>query len=115
MRHIPQPEVAELKQLHTLLNLGSKLSPMYHQAKFIILECGQDFEGHGRASETWELYWRLTLPYIKGHAKFIDGWRVGTGDWPMSFHGRTSLEVIHKAIKFITECPKPEELPRESI
>ena len=113
MRYIPQPEVAELKELQTLLELGSKLSPTYHQVKFIQLECGQDFEGFGRASETWELYWRLILPHIKGHWKSTTGWRVGTSDSPMSFHGRTALEVIQKAIKFIKECPNPEELLRK--
>lgn len=113
MRYKEPSEIAELKELENLLNVWSKLSPTYHQAKFIQLECGQDFEGHGRASETWELYWRLTLPHIKGYGRFIDGWRIGKGEWPMSFHGRTALEVIQKAITFLKECPSPEEMKHD--
>lgn len=108
----PSPEIAELKELQMLLNVNSKLSPGYHGAKFIILTCGQDFEGHGRASECWELYWTLELPHIKHHWKSTTGWRVGGTDSPISFHGRTALEVIHKATAFIRECPNPVELSR---
>lgn len=112
MRYKPPPEIAELAKLNDLLNVNWKLTPSYHDTKFVILTCGQTFEGHGRASETWELYWTLQLPHVKGYSKYTDGWRIGNGDWPMSFYGRTALEVIQKAIAFLTECPKPEEMKR---
>lgn len=112
MRYKEPSEIAELKKLNELLNVNWKLTPSYHDAKFIILTCGQTFEGHGRASETWELYWTLQLPHIKWYSKYTDGWRVGDGMWPMSFHGRTALDVIQKAIRFLEECPKPEERTR---
>jgi hypothetical protein len=112
MRYKPPPEVAELRELEDLLVVGSKLSPSYHQAKFIRLECGQDFEGHGRASEAWEVYWALYLPHILHHTKLTTGWVVGTSPDCIRFHGRTALEVIQKAIQFLKECPNPKEIER---
>lgn len=113
MRYKEPPEIAELKKLEELLNVNWKLTPSYHDAKFIILTCGQTFEGHGRASETWELYWTLQLPHILHHWKHTrDGWIVGTSSGCISFHGRTALDVIQQAIKFLEECPNPKEIER---
>lgn len=44
MRYKEPTEIAELKKLNELLNVNWKLTPSYHDAKFIILTCGQTIE-----------------------------------------------------------------------
>lgn len=104
-------EISKFEELHKLLNIGSKLGPSHRGARFIRLTCGQNFEPHGRASETWELEWILEFPHIVAHWKHIThGWLPIVTSQCMSFHGRTSLDVIQKGIQFLNECPNPQEI-----
>lgn len=78
-------------------------SPTTSGKEFIKVVCGVDFEPHGRASETWEIVWKLTLPQIPLHWKSTTGWRPGTADKSMFFSGRTFNDVVQQAISFLKE------------
>lgn len=78
------------------------LGPETDGATFIQVRCHCGFEGHGRASETWEEHWTLTFPQISPHWRSTDGWRKGRADaLGMMFHGRTWKEVESRAIVFL--------------
>ena len=72
---------------------------------FAVIKCEVDFEPHGRASETWGRVWLLKLPQVPYHWwKRNQGWVVGdAGTKPMSFHGRTLVEVMSKATDFMNK------------
>ena len=69
----------------------------------ISITAAYEFEPYGRASETWEIIWRLTLPCVAYYWKSTAGWKKGEGKG-MEFKGRTSQEVIDKAFQFMKEC-----------
>ena len=72
--------------------------------EFINISCKVGFEPHGRASETWEIYWVLRFPQISRHVKFTSGWEpIKNKELPMVFKERTYNEVIQKAINFLKE------------
>lgn len=78
-----------IEKLGTELRKRYGLGPTTHGKQFIELNLYCDFEGHGIASEVWEMHWRLTLP--------LERW----GDLPVHFHGDTSDSVILQALDFI--------------
>jgi len=92
--------------LRNKLRVPQKLSPASHGQTFFTLRCYCDFEGHGRASETWEEHWRLTIPNIPYHWRTTNGWRKGTAKGGMRFHGRTPGVVIQRALRFLDEMPE---------
>jgi len=69
----------------------------------IRLTVGYEFEPHGRASEDFELIWKLKLCCVSYYWKSTSGWKKGEGKG-MEFKGMTYQEVIDKAFKFLTEC-----------
>ena len=84
-------------------------------ADLIKIECLSRFEPHGRASETWEVVWRLVLPTVKSFYRLTDGvWRahasnvVGT-----HFQGRTLMECLQEAVTYLRECP--QSLDRNNV
>lgn len=95
--------MSKMNDLHNMLR--RPLGPSTHGQTFIEVRCYCDFEGHGRASETWEEHWSLRLPTVKGHWKANDGWRptkpVGGVERGMYFHGRTYESVVNDAIEFL--------------
>lgn len=97
-----------IEKLEKLLRV--RCSPSTDGKEFIRLSCQVDFEPHGRASETWEVVWFLTLPQIPHHWRSTSGWRKGTTDAPIQFKGRTATRVIARAISFLEEAAA-EELP----
>jgi hypothetical protein len=75
-----------------------------NQGEHVLISCGNEFEPHGRASETWELIWRLSLVKIPHHwYSTKDGWVPGTGKLPMRFEGRSMSECLQKALMFLDE------------
>lgn len=80
-----------------------------------LLECRCEFEGFGRASESWDLVWTLTLPQIQRYyLQQIPG--TYRREWialrtnatvPMSFKGHNEIEVTTAAIAFLRAVPKP--------
>lgn len=79
----------------------------------IAIQCANEFEPHGRASETFEIIWRITLP-TPHH------WKNNTGKWvrgktasPIEFKGRTLDSVIVQAEAFVRECPEAIKLSTE--
>jgi len=93
-----------VNELVKLMNLHWKCTPMTQGKYFINIKCGCDFEPHGRASETWELFWELELVGVIAHWRSLNGWKKCTTDKYMKFKGRTHTEVVNKAIMFIKEC-----------
>ena len=75
---------------------------MEHYANSVVSLCLRyDFEPHGRASETWEDVWFLTLHTIPHHWMSTTGWRLGTTPDGICFSGRTEEEVRAMAIGFV--------------
>ena len=89
-----------------LKSLGIICAPENQDKKFIQITCGVGFEPHGRASETWELWWKLTLPQVPHHWRSTTRWRVGTTEKPIQFTGETFDQVVSQAIEFLTELRK---------
>ncbi len=92
-----------LENLESLLKVKTKAGPDTDGKEFIRISCQVGFEPHGRASETWEVVWFLTLPQIPHHWKSLSGWRRGTTDAPIQFKGRGPVEVIARATAFLNE------------
>ena len=90
-----------IDELVRLLGLSNQTSTKKH----IEIVCGCAFEPHGRASETWEIYWTLTLPHIPYHWRSTTGWRKGENDRAMWFQDRTFSSVVDQTIRFLKEKP----------
>jgi hypothetical protein len=82
------------------MNKCINLSPGTQGKTFIQVRCYCDFEGHGRASETWEEHWEIFLPLIPGYWQSTEGWKRGTYTG-MIFHDRTWNLVWNKARSFL--------------
>jgi hypothetical protein len=91
-----------IDELRKTASIGKMLNPKYHGQDLIRIRCYNDFEGHGRASETWEEHWQLELPQHQYYWKSTKGWRMGKRGITMTFHGRTFDECIKKAVSFLT-------------
>ena len=88
------------RELESLLHLHMK----GEDKTFVKIECGTEFEPHGRASETWEVWWRLTLIGVHWHWLSTKGWVKGTSDKDMDFFGSSMENVMDRAIRFLKEC-----------
>jgi len=99
--YLPPLERIAMNELMKLLKINP--APVDEGRKFIVVSCGVGFEPHGRASETWEIYWTLVLPQIPYHWKSTNGWRRGSTKEPISFKGRTFDDVVSKAKAFLRE------------
>jgi hypothetical protein len=96
---VTQPELFnELCQLAGI-SLGSNTQGQ----EFIRLTCYCDFEGFGRASETWEEHWNLELPQMRPHWRSTTGWRECNAEAKgcMKFHGRSPDDVTLQAVTFL--------------
>ena len=71
------------------------LGPSTHGQSFIEARCYCGFEGHGRASEAWEEHWELKLPQVP------DTRYHRSGNFPVSFHGRTWDDVKAEALAYL--------------
>lgn len=67
----------------------------------VTLSLSNEFEPHGRASETWEPIWLLKLERVPFYWKSTTGWRLGTSGLPMYFKGRDGEAVVREAIDFL--------------
>lgn len=94
------------KELESLLHLHMK----GEDKTFIKIECGTEFEPHGRASETWEVWWRLTLLGVPWYWLSTKGWRKGTSNKDMDFFDSDLDKVMDRAIKFLKESNFDESI-----
>jgi hypothetical protein len=91
-----------MNEIRALMSKMISLGPETDGKSFIECRCYCDFEGHGRASETWEEHWEIKLPLITpNYWMSTTGWRPGTGIG-MTFHGRRYDEAKRRAIEFLT-------------
>lgn len=93
-----------MEELLALLKIEP--SPLTDGLEFVKIICGVDFEPHGNASETWEIYWTLTLPQIPYYWHSLNGWRRGQSSSAMSFSGRTFDAVVSQAVSFMKQMQK---------
>lgn len=82
--------------------------PTMQGQQVIEVTCGIDFEPHGRASENWEVVWKIYLTQIHAHWKMTDGpdgetryGRCNEGVGCIKFQGRTLNEACIRAIPFM--------------
>lgn len=87
-------------------------APKWDKQIFVVLECGCAFEPHGRASEDWEWYWKLTLPLIPYYWLSTEGWKRGKCEKPMSFLLQTAEGAIEAARDFLANSDAIEMLRR---
>lgn len=92
-----------MNELRNMLKIGGRLGPTTQGKDFIRVRCYCDFEGHGRASETWEEHWEIELPQLQYWWEALDGYRRGKQGVTMKFHGQTLGDVLRKAKLFIQE------------
>lgn len=91
-----------MKELHELERMLS--ARLGHDKRLFILSCASEFEPYGRASETWEIIWCLTIPGIGWHWKNNRGkWQQGTKAAPMQFEARMPEAAVAAAIAFMRE------------
>ncbi len=101
-----------MKEIEKLLKIDSSLGPKTDGKNFIELCCYCEFEGHSRASETWEKHWELTLPMQQAYWKSTRGWQPCKEGLKQKFHGKTFEEVIEKAKVFLKELKQQRELSK---
>lgn len=93
----------KLNELITMLSLGRFCGPQNHNASLFKLEARSAFEPFGRASETWEIEWRLELPMIQSYWMSATGWRSRNPGIVMEFRGPTANGVIQQAMSFLRD------------
>lgn len=82
-------------------------TPENDQRDLVKLTCSAEFEPHGRASETWDLVWRLTLPQMPYYYKSLDvvrntvSWKRGSEKLHTYFKGKTPQQCFERAIEFL--------------
>jgi hypothetical protein len=87
-----------------LKRLPRPLGPQTDGKTFIEIHNWCDFEGHGKASETWEEHWSIRFPQVPYYWKSLNGWTKTTNEnHSMMIHGRTFDDVLTKAITFLDE------------
>jgi hypothetical protein len=86
--------------------LKPKVAPL-GEGEWFKLICGVGFEPHGRASETWEVYWQIELPKTPWYWKSTNGWVKGNPNVHMKFHEKTLEGALAKALTFLQEVPNP--------
>ena len=92
-----------IDELRELAEIRRMLTPVYHGKDLIRIRCYNDFEGHGRASETWEEHWELELPQHQYYWMSTNGWRKGKDGVTMRFHYTTLDTCISKALMFLVD------------
>ena len=95
--------MSDMKTLLDMLRLPRFCGPNFHNAPLLTLQARSEFEPFGRASETWEVEWRLELHMIQSYWMSTTGWRPRKPGLTMEFKGRTEDSVIQQAISFIRE------------
>ena len=96
-------EFDTIRELVKTLHLHGKLAPAYHDRDLVVFRCRCEFEPHGRASETWEMLWRIELPFVQYYWKSATGWRPGNPGLSMKFAGRTLYEAMMRLSTFLGE------------
>ncbi len=93
------PVTGKIKEIEKLLKVNSMTTGPY-----LTIECDNQFEPHGRASETWELVYRVTLNRITAYyLSTTTGWEKSKAKIPrpMVFKGVTIAQCLEKAYKFV--------------
>ena len=67
--------------------------------------CCAEFEPHSRATEDFEIIWKLELPKVQYHWMSTKGWVIGKAGLTMRFNGRTIDECVVQAVNFLKETP----------
>lgn len=117
MRTPPLPLYAsnQLRELMELLGGYALANPSTQDRELFRLSCSCKFEGFGRASESFDLVWTLTLPHIRRYfVQPIPGTRrsafvvdASPSGVAMSFKGRDDAECMTRAIAFLKSVPHP--------
>jgi len=94
--------------------LLSKYLGMCDSLKFAYeLKVDYQFEPHGKASETYEKVYTLTIKNIGSYWKGINGWNKRDEKFTdMVFNGRTLESVLDRAIDFLIDMNKDIEYRR---
>jgi hypothetical protein len=101
--------VGPVDHIHELSNL---LNPRSHwgDLSLISLTMSYEFEPHGRASETWDIIWRVNLPSVPYYWKSTKGWQRGHEEMRgMWFRGETAQQALKEALAFVRYWIKAEE------
>lgn len=95
---LASPIVGKIREIEKLLKVNSMREGVY-----LTIECDNQFEPHGRASETWELVYTVTLNRLPAYWLSTKGWKKCTPKTPkqMVFKGRTIADCLEKAYKFV--------------
>ena len=93
-----------IKELRDAVGVGRMLSPAYHGKNLIEIRCYNAFEGHGRASETWEEHWEIVLPQHQYYWLTNEKrWRMGKPGIKQKFHGRSLERCLQMAEQYLRE------------
>lgn len=93
-----------MDELVRLLKISG--GPLSDGVDLVKIKCSYEFEPFGRASETWELMWRLDLPTVQAYWRSVVGYRTCDEGLHPHFTGHTLEEVVNEAVVFLKECPE---------
>jgi hypothetical protein len=107
---LPMYASHKMLELARALGFGTIAGPVTDGKEIFRLSASVGFEPFGRASESWDVVWTLTLPLVRLHVRMVDGWHVSPHPVPMTFTGRDDGECISRALQFLRDVPNPEPL-----
>lgn len=79
----------------------ASLIPRKADMTMLSIRLDYDFEPHGRASETWEDIWTVSIPEVRSHWMSTNGWKAIRGTHGMLFRGHTLHQAVCKAGEFM--------------
>jgi len=103
------------KKLRELLDLlggySSLIGPSHHNSVIYTIDCMCEFEPWGRASENWDMVWRMTFHTEQARYHHMkDGLLPCNGDWaPQRIEAPSLEQVIEKSIQHFTQLRKQQK------
>lgn len=98
-----QPKINQLLQL---IQPNTYRTPTYHNQDLLNITCRIEFEPFGRASETWEVVWEVSLPQHQGYWESTKGWKARNDGVSTTIRGRSLEGVLDKTINYLEETEK---------
>lgn len=95
----------KIQEIKRLIGFNQFLSPTFNDKEIIKITCRSLFEGHGRASETWEEDWLVELPLIQAYWKGTNGYNKCNDGVYLKRNGSDLNIVLDNIIEQLKNAP----------